>query len=109
MPVQSHPMGYEFPVGISVPEFTELPATSRRRCHLPSTQAQRGRPAPLCSDVSRYRNRETLMRRKAAEPHLEDSGIYRKRWWARVDCRQNYVRFGLRPRTVSLPRRDSMV
>ena len=36
----------------------------------------------LCSDVSHYRNRETLMRRKATEPHLKDSGIYRKRWWA---------------------------
>ena len=23
-----------------------------------------------------------LVRRKAAEPHLEDGGIYRKRWWA---------------------------
>ena len=32
--------------------------------------------------LSYYRNRESLVRRKAAEPHLEDGGIYRKRWWA---------------------------
>ena len=32
------------------------------------------------------------MRRKAAEPHLEDCGIYRKRWWAKVDGRQKRLR-----------------
>ena len=31
---------------------------------------------------SHYRNRESLVRRQAAERHLEDGGIYRKRWWA---------------------------
>ena len=28
------------------------------------------------------------MRRQATEPHLEDGGIYRMRWWACVDGRQ---------------------
>ena len=37
-------------------------------------------------------NREALVRREAAEPHLEDSGIYRKRWWAYFDDRQNRLR-----------------
>ena len=32
------------------------------------------------------------MRRQATEPHLEDAGIYRKRWWARLDCSQNHLR-----------------
>ena len=36
---------------------------------------------------SHYRNRESLVRRQASERHLEDSGIYRKRWWANVDGR----------------------
>ena len=31
---------------------------------------------------SHYRNRESLVRRQAAERHLEDGGIYRKLWWA---------------------------
>ena len=34
---------------------------------------------------SHYRNRESLVRRQAAERHLEDGGIYRKRWWAGLD------------------------
>ena len=33
--------------------------------------------------ASHYGNRETSVRRKPAEPHLEDGGIYRKRWWAK--------------------------
>ena len=33
------------------------------------------------------------MRRKAAEPHLEDSGIYRKQWWAGLDKIKNRGRF----------------
>ena len=32
------------------------------------------------------------MYRKAAEPHLEDGGIYRMRWWAYFDDRQNRLR-----------------
>ena len=41
------------------------------------------------------------MRRKAAEPHLEDCGIYRKRWWANVSCTAN---FGSTPiGTIGLP------
>ena len=32
------------------------------------------------------------MRRKAAEPHFEDGGIYRMRWWARVDGRWYHLR-----------------
>ena len=27
-------------------------------------------------------NREALVRRQAAEPHLEDGGIYLERWWS---------------------------
>ena len=38
--------------------------------------------ASLHPYASQYRNREAAMRRQAAEPHLEDGGIYRKRWWA---------------------------
>ena len=34
---------------------------------------------------SHYRNRESLVRRQASERHLEDSGIYRKRWWEKDD------------------------
>ena len=30
------------------------------------------------------------MPRQAAEPQLEDAGIYRKRWWARVYCTANF-------------------
>ena len=30
--------------------------------------------------TSRYGNRESSVRRQAAERHLEDGGIYRKRW-----------------------------
>ena len=30
--------------------------------------------------ASYYRNRETSVRRQAAEPQLEDGGIYRTRW-----------------------------
>ena len=40
---------------------------------------------PYASD---YRNRESLVRRQAAERHLEDGGIYRKRWWASLDSNQ---------------------
>ena len=36
--------------------------------------------------ASHYGNRETSVRRKPAEPHLEDGGIYRKRWWAKRYC-----------------------
>ena len=46
----------------------------------------------LRPDASHYRNRESLVRRQAAERHLEDGGIYRMRWWATVDCRQNHLR-----------------
>ena len=46
----------------------------------------------LYSDASHYRNRESLVRRKAAEPHLEDGGIYRKRWWA---CTYRIANFSL--------------
>ena len=38
----------------------------------------------LCPAASHHRNRESLVRRQAAERHLEDGGIYRKRWWACV-------------------------
>ena len=34
--------------------------------------------------ASHYGNRETSVRRKPAEPHLKDGGIYRKRWWTNV-------------------------
>ena len=37
---------------------------------------------PYASD---YRNRESLVPRQAAQPHLEDGGIYRKRWWVNYD------------------------
>ena len=30
--------------------------------------------------TSHYRNRESSVRRQTAQPHLEDGGIYRKRW-----------------------------
>ena len=30
------------------------------------------------------------MRRKTTEPHLEDGGIYRMRWWAKVSCTANF-------------------
>ena len=42
---------------------------------------------PLSPDASHYRNCEALVRRKAAQPHLEDSGIYRMEWWAYVDSK----------------------
>ena len=41
---------------------------------------------------SHYRNRESLVRRQAAERHLEDGGIYRKRWWAEGDGRWHHLR-----------------
>ena len=47
---------------------------------------------------SHYRNRESLVRRQAAERHLEDGGIYRKRWWTRLSCHRfvaNQVRLAL--------------
>ena len=34
---------------------------------------------------SHYRNRESSVHRQAAQPHLEDCGIYRMRWWAGRD------------------------
>ena len=37
--------------------------------------------ASLSPYTSHYRNRKSLMPRQAAEPHLEDGGIYRKWWW----------------------------
>ena len=40
------------------------------------------RSIPLICKASDYRNGKSLVRRQAAERHLEDSGIYRKRWWA---------------------------
>ena len=43
--------------------------------------------AALTPYASYYGNRETSVRRQATEPHLEDGGIYRKRWWAYVDGR----------------------
>ena len=45
----------------------------------------------------------TLVRRKPAEPHLEDGGIYRKRWWAYFDGRQNHLR-DVAGQPVSLPK-----
>ena len=39
------------------------------------------RPVFLRPYTSHYRNRESLVRRQAAERHLEDGGIYGKRWW----------------------------
>ena len=51
----------------------------------------------LCPDASHHRSREALVRRKAAEPHLEDGGIYRMGWWAYFDDRQNYLRDVARP------------
>ena len=34
---------------------------------------------------SHFRNRESSVHRQAAQPHLEDCGIYRMRWWAGRD------------------------
>ena len=39
-------------------------------------------PPSLLPYTSHYGNRESLVRRQAAERHLEDGGIYRMRWWA---------------------------
>ncbi len=36
----------------------------------------------LHPDASHYRDRKPSVSRQATEPHLEDGGIYRKRWWA---------------------------
>ena len=70
------------------------PATSRRRCRLPSSQRATWRSLSLSAPyASHYRNREARVRRKPAEPHLEDGGIYRKRWWAGVDKIKNRGRF----------------
>ena len=59
--------------GLTVP-----PATSRRWCRLPSSQEPTWRSFRTpCPYASHYGNRETLVRRQAAEPHLEDS-------WCRI-------------------------
>ena len=42
-------------------------------------------PYPLPIRVTLRESLETLMPRQAAEPHLKDGGIYRKRWWATGD------------------------
>ena len=57
-------------------------ATSGRLPHLPSVSVYypvTTHQCPLRPDASHYRDRETLVCRKAAEPHLKDGGIYRKR------------------------------
>ena len=56
------------------------------------------RPVFLRPYTSHYRNRESLVRRQAAERHLEDGGIYSKRWWARLyPATVNSAHIWLRP------------
>ena len=43
---------------------------------------------------SHYRNRESSVLRQAAQPHLEDCGIYRMRWWTWRNSWQSYLVYG---------------
>ena len=59
--------------------------------------------ASLSPYTSHYRNRKSSVRRQAAEPHLEDGGIYRKWWWS-----EPYSMSMNDDRVTSLPRAEAI-
>ena len=43
-------------------------------------------------DAASKMSRDDCVASKAAHPHLEDTSVYRTRWWAYIDDRQNCLR-----------------